>query len=110
MRLPETARPPAGGLPAFVIGVDLDLAVFVIDVCGGCEAIGLSGGNGADGRRRTEVGGVGVDGAGVVGAEAELLEGAGVGHQLGLPAVVGLVLLHGGFGCGIPLAVGSPVR
>ena len=34
---------------------------------------------------------------GVIRAQAQLLQGARVGHQLGLPALVGLVLLHGGW-------------
>ena len=82
------------------------LALFVIDVGGGGEARGLGGGNGACGLRRTEVGGAGVDGVGVVRAEAELFEGAGVGHEPGLPALVGLELLHGCLGGRVPLAAG----
>ena len=39
-----------------------------------------------------------------MGAEAQLDDGAGVGHQFGLPAVVGLELLHGCFGLRIPVA------
>jgi len=41
-----------------------------------------------------------------MGAEAELDEGAGVGGQFGLPAVVSLILLHGRLGGGIPLPGG----
>jgi len=70
------------------------------------EAGGDAGGDGADGRRGCERGVFGVDGVGVVGAEAEGLDGAGVGHELGLPAVIGLILLHGGFGGRVPMTVG----
>lgn len=41
-----------------------------------------------------------------MGAEAQFDDGAGVGHQLSLPAVVGLELLHGGLGLGVPVAAG----
>lgn len=37
-------------------------------------------------------------------SEAKFDNGAGVGHQLGLPAVIGLELLHGGLGGGVPVA------
>ena len=40
------------------------------------------------------------------GSEAKLDDGAGVGNQFGLPAIVGLELLHGGFGLGVPVAGG----
>src|SRR5579862_4964608 len=40
------------------------------------------------------------------GAEAELDQSPGVRSELGLPAVIRLVLLHGGFGGGVPLAGG----
>ncbi len=78
----------------------------VAGACGSGEAGSLRCGNGA-GRRRVGEGRVfGVDGRRVVGAEAELFEGARIGHQLGLPPLVGLELLHGGDGFGIPVAVG----
>ena len=70
------------------------------------EAGGDAGGDGGDGRRGAEGGCLGVDGVGIVGAKAQCLDGARVGHELGLPAVVGLVLLHGSFGGGVPRAVG----
>jgi len=41
-----------------------------------------------------------------LGAESELDEGAGVGSDLGLPAVVALELLHGGDAFGVPGAGG----
>ena len=42
----------------------------------------------------------------VLRSKTQLDEGAGVRGQLGLPAVVALQLLHGGFACGIPAASG----
>src|SRR5579875_471869 len=76
------------------------------DAGGGGEAGGLFGGDGADRRRSGEGGVFGVDCGRVIGAETELFERAAVGHQLGLPAVVGLILLHGrNRGC-IPVAGG----
>src|SRR5271157_6289890 len=66
----------------------------------------LVGRDGAGGRRFGERGVLCVDGVGVIGTESEFLEGAGVGHELGLPPLVGLVFLHGGDGGGVPLSVG----
>lgn len=43
-----------------------------------------------------------------MGAEAEFDDGAGVGHQLGLPAIVGLEFLHRGLGLGVPMTAGLP--
>ena len=77
-----------------------------IDACRRSESFGLWGGDGADGRRIGKRGAFGVDGSRVIGAETELFEGAGVGHELGLPSLVGLKLLHGRLRCGVPLAVG----
>src|SRR5208283_1470563 len=70
----------------------------------------LRGGNTAGRRGRHEVAVLGVDGRGVVGAEAEFLDGARVGEELGLPAVVGLVFLYGGLGGRVPLAVGIAAK
>ena len=47
----------------------------------------------------------GVEGRGVIGTEAEILERARIGHQLGLPAVICLILLHCGDGGRIPIAI-----
>src|SRR5271170_1320409 len=44
------------------------------------------------------------------GSEAEHDDGTGVGRELGLPAMVGLVLEHGGFGLGIPLSARCAVQ
>lgn len=40
------------------------------------------------------------------GTEAKLYQCAGVGDELGLPAIVGLHFLHGGFRCGVPMTAG----
>ena len=70
------------------------------------EAGGDAGRDGADGRGRAKGGGLGVDGVGVVGTKTKSLDGAGVRHELGLPPMIGLVLLHCGFSVGVPTAVG----
>lgn len=70
------------------------------------EAGGDTGRDGGDGRGRGKRGVFGVDGVGVVGAESEGFDGAGVGHEFGLPSVIGLIFLHSGFGGGVPTAVG----
>lgn len=41
-----------------------------------------------------------------MGAEAELDQGAGIGRELGLPAMIGLEFLHGGFSGRVPLTGG----
>ena len=69
------------------------------------EAGSDAGRDGAHGGRRAEGGGLGVNCVGVVGAETESLDGTRVRHEPGLPAVIGLILLHGGFGGGVPTAV-----
>jgi hypothetical protein len=43
------------------------------------------------------------------GTEAKFDDGAGVGDQLCLPAIVSLQLLHRGFGLRIPVAAGGVV-
>ena len=45
---------------------------------------------------------------GVIGAETELDEGAGVRNDFGLPALGGLELLHRGLGACVPTPFGSP--
>lgn len=77
----------------------------VVDAGGGGEAGGLGGGDVA-GFGVGEGGAVSVDGVGVVRAEAEFLEGARVGCELGLPALVGLEFLHSGHGARVPLTGG----
>ena len=55
------------------------------------------------GWRSGKAGVFGVDGVGIIGPQSQLHEGAGVRHQLGLPALVGLKLLHGGHGGCVPI-------
>lgn len=53
------------------------------------------------------VGGYGRGGSSVlIGPQAELDNGAGVGDQLGLPSIIALVFLHGGFGLAVPVTGG----
>ena len=63
---------------------------------------GGGGGVGGPERRGTGAGWRGV----LMGAEAQFDNGSGVGHQFGLPAVIGLEFLHGGFGLRVPMATG----
>lgn len=72
---------------------------------GGCYETGSLSVARAGGRRGGEARSVGVESCGVIGAEAEVFEGARIRHQLGLPAVIGLVLLHCIDGGGIPVAI-----
>ena len=41
-----------------------------------------------------------------MGAETKFDNGSGVGHQFGLPAVIGLEFLHGGFCLRVAMAAG----
>ena len=71
---------------------------------GSVVAHGAAAGDGLDRRR------IRIEQSGVIRAEAELDQRAGVGNDFGLPALGGLKALHGGLGADIPNAVRLPVH
>jgi hypothetical protein len=89
------------------------MRAFCFDLCALlCD--GVDGGESAGFGRLRRHGFVGVGRErlirGCAGAEAESDQRARIGCELGLPAMVGLVLLHGGFGFGIPFAAWRAIQ